>query len=551
MTLIVLSTALALVNVAVMSRTFGVSPAGRDIRNLNELKINLLSARRIPDLVAGVGGDRVIDARVRELFQNERMGAAASKASCVVVRQDGRTILAKNPATPVLPASTMKLILASTLLSELDPAAPFVTQVRAAAPAKDGVLNGDLFFVGGGDPLLATKPYLDTFSRQPQIATSMETLADDIVKAGVKQITGSIVGHDRRYDDQRSVASWKQSYTASGEIGPISALSVNDSFVVTAGARTTRRRAAAARPVWKAAVDPPAEAAAVLTALLTERGVTIVGEARSATAQDSLPTEVIAEIASPPLSEVVGEMLSESDNNTAESLLKELAFQKRGLGTTASGVELEKASLKRRGYPIDDVVLIDGSGLDRANRVTCAILVGAVEESIDTIRDLLPVAGLSGTLSGRMKGDEIKGRVRAKTGTLDGVSSLAGEVDIAGGRTLDFAMVLNELSPGVQGVATGDELAIALSKYPQLSPKDARDAAGLSAQLATAEVKTMEPFPYRAQARASGSVGPAGLPRADTSTGSIGPPPSTVPGSSVPGSSVPTPSSVGPTTSSP
>ncbi len=493
-------TGLALANVVLSSRAFGVARSGRDIRNLKEVTVPILAARRVPDVVTAISGDRTLDAQVAELFANERMGSAA-QASCVVVRQEGRTLLARNPTTPVIPASTMKLMVASTVLRELDPDSRFITEVRSAAAPTDGSVAGDVFFIGGGDPLLATKPYLATFSRQPQIATSLEQLADDVVAAGVKQINGSIVGHDRRYDDLRRVPTWKANYTTDGEVGPISALSVNDSFV--ASVTTTKKRAT--RAVWKGASEPPADAARVLTALLVERGVVVTGEPRSATVSESLPSNVIAQIASPPLSEIVGEMLSESDNNTAESLLKELAFSSTGLGTTAVGAEFMKASFEKRGYPIDQLTFVDGSGLDRSNRVTCAVMVGSIEESISLFRDLLPIAGTSGTLSNRMKGDEIRGKLRAKTGTLNGVSALVGEVDIGGGRTLDFALVLNELTPGVPGVATGDALSIAVSQYPQVSAKSP-----------TLDVAAIEPYPFVTTDLGS----PKRLPIADTSTGS-------------------------------
>lgn len=486
-------------------------------------------------MVVGAAGDQVVSARVRELFGNERMGTATA-SSCTVVRQDGRTLLARNANVPVIPASTMKLIVASTVLTELDPSTQFITEVRASTAPTAGVLQGDLYFIGGGDPLLATRPYLLTFSRQPQIATSLETLADDIVAAGVTTITGSIVGHDRRYDDLRSVATWKSSYLTRGEVGPISALSVNDSFVVSDRAAAKAKAVPAAadgstpkkkivRPVWKAATEPGAQAAAVLGDLLVERGVTIAGEPRSSLATESLPSVLVAQIASPPLKDIVGQMLSESDNNTAESLVKELAFSASGLGSTVGGTAEMKASLERRGYPIGQLTLVDGSGLDRGNQVTCAVLVGAVEESIELIRELLPVAGVSGTLSGRMKGDEVKGKVRAKTGTLNGVSALAGEVDVGGGRTVDFAMVLNDLPPGVLGVATGDELAIALSRYPQLAPKTVENAAGRTPVSPTAAVTEIEPYPY---ARGARSERP--LPVIDTQ---VVEPPSVVPPSTL------------------
>src|SRR5690606_7760656 len=103
------------------------------------------------------------------------------------------------------------------------------TVVRGAAPV-DGVVTGDLHLVGGGDPVLATNPYADRFPRQPQLRTDIESLADAVVAAGVRRVEGSVVGDESRYDAQRYVAGWPGRYLDQNVVGPLSALSVNDSF---------------------------------------------------------------------------------------------------------------------------------------------------------------------------------------------------------------------------------------------------------------------------------------------------------------------------------
>ena len=93
------------------------------------------------------------------------------------------------------------------------------------------MITGDVWLVGGGDPLLATQDYVHTFRRPPEPVTSLEALADGVVAAGVTQITGRVVGDESRYDTQRYVASWPARYIRAPEIGPMSALSVNDGFM--------------------------------------------------------------------------------------------------------------------------------------------------------------------------------------------------------------------------------------------------------------------------------------------------------------------------------
>jgi serine-type D-Ala-D-Ala carboxypeptidase/endopeptidase (penicillin-binding protein 4) len=150
-------------------------------------------------------------------------------------------------------------------------------------------------------------------------------------------------------------------------------------------------------------------------------------------------------------------------------------------GTTAGGLEVVRAVLTEEGINPADLTLVDGSGLDRGNKVTCMALVQAIEVAPESLRTLLPVGGESGTLAARMKADGVRGKVRAKTGTLNGVSALVGDIETQGAGRVEFAMVLNELPPGVPGVATGDELAVAVAAYPQYLPTPPTTIAGSTA----------------------------------------------------------------------
>src|SRR5262249_4030887 len=155
------------------------------------------------------------------------------------------------------------------------------------------------------------------------------------------------------------------------------------------------------------------------------RGVIVPTVAASAAATDApaataAPVQV-ASIASPPLGEVITEMLQESDNNTAELLLKELGLQTSGHGSTAAGGAAARAVLTGRGVPAGAVHAVDGSGLDRSDRVTCAALLTVLRrQPVDgPLIAGLAVAGESGTLRDRFRTNPAKGRLRGKTGTLD------------------------------------------------------------------------------------------------------------------------------------
>ena len=142
----------------------------------------------------------------------------------------GRLIYEHNPDMALVPASTEKLVTAVAALSVLGRDTTFTTRVVAAGEPSDGVVEGDLFLVGGGDPLLATAPYAEHFRNQPQIRTSLEELADRVVAAGVRQVNGRLLGDESRYDADRYPDTWPDRYAEQSQVGPLSALSVNDGF---------------------------------------------------------------------------------------------------------------------------------------------------------------------------------------------------------------------------------------------------------------------------------------------------------------------------------
>ncbi|HVL26571.1 MAG TPA: D-alanyl-D-alanine carboxypeptidase/D-alanyl-D-alanine-endopeptidase, partial [Acidimicrobiales bacterium] len=176
----------------------------------------------------------------------------------------------------------------------------------------------------------------------------------------------------------------------------------------------------------------------------------------------------IAEIESLPMAEVVGVMMRESDNLGAELLVKELGARFGGAGTTAAGLGVVRSAAADLGLPPDALSLSDGSGLDRRNRLSCGLvhglLAGASPDS--PLAAGLPVAGTSGTLVRRFLGTPAVGRVRAKTGSLNGVAALAGFATGADGRSFGFAMLANDLPSESAGMALQDRLATALTSYP-------------------------------------------------------------------------------------
>ena len=265
----------------------------------------------------------------------------------------------------------------------------------------------------------------------------MESVSDALVAKGLKRVTGSIVGDESRYDNLRTVSSWPDRYLAEAQVGPLTALSVND-------ARTYPAIAGQGSGTPQPSKDPAAYAADALTQLLRQRGVEVVGPA--AAGQTPSGGATLASVPSLPVRDIVREMLSYSDNNTAELMLKELAHHASGQpGSTAGGVAVVTGALAKLSIPTAALVMIDGSGLDRGTRMSCSTLeaVLAVAGPSGDLANGLAVAATSGTLADRYRRSPAAGKVRAKTGTLKDVSALSGWITTTQGRNVTFSVVFN------------------------------------------------------------------------------------------------------------
>ena len=369
------------------------------------------------------------------------------------------------------PASTMKLATAIAALDVLGPDSSFTTRFVADKIPKNGVVDGDLYVIGGGDPLLATAGYKTVFDDPDQFYEEFTTLADTLTEAGVKQISGGIVGDDSRYDATRWVASWPTRYQIGGTVAPLSALLVNDGstgYSDSPSDPTTNRKAG----------DSPLLFAQTLRSVLNARGIRVGGDA--STGRAPADGKEIASFDSVPMTKVLSEMLTDSDNTTAELVTKEIGFKAKGQGTTAAGVDAIKESLTKQGFDTSGLVMLDGSGLDPNDRMTCTLdlaLVSAISKSREDLA-ALPVGGRTGTLRKRMLSTASTGRVRAKTGTLNSVNALSGYADTPQGSVLTFSFIHNGTDIRTTVVADGftDRLmAYAKSfKFASLEPLPAK-----------------------------------------------------------------------------
>ena len=465
--------------------------AGASTRNPVDLGgTPVLSVRRLPGWIeTTVGQQRLADA-LKALAGPGVLGTA-NPVGCVLVTQGDTVLFSANADTPFIPASNMKVLTATAVLDRLGANDQLTTEVEADRSPEHGVVYGNVYLVGGGDPLLRTGSYAAGLHPPQPLYTSIEQLAEQVRRAGVSEITGLVVGDDHRYDSERTVATWKPVYSTEGDVGPLSALDVNDGFVpkppppkpappppgspATTTTTTVPESSTAAAFAYAAASDPPETAASVFAQLLRHDGVAVDGGAASGYAPVGAP--LITSIASAPLAKEVDAMLNVSDDTAAELFTKELGYQASRSGTTAAGTAAIRADLAADGLPVSQLVNVDGSGLDRDDRVSCTLIAAALRRAgpDGVIGQGLPVAGKTGTLATRMLGTPAVGRLRAKTGTLDEVVSLSGFVtpvpasapSTALKQPIVFSIILNGLSSdSAEGLA--DTIAVALASYPHV-----------------------------------------------------------------------------------
>jgi D-alanyl-D-alanine carboxypeptidase/D-alanyl-D-alanine-endopeptidase (penicillin-binding protein 4) len=371
--------------------------------------------------------------------------------SCLMVLSGLTVVFERNPDVLVTPASTMKLLTATAVLEQIPATDRLRTPVVTTAAVRDGIVEGDITLVGGGDPVLGTVDWAAHFERQPRLFTPIERLADALVASGIREIRGHVVGDDGRYDRVRYVPRWPQRYIDDNETGPLSALTVNDGFASWDGPDPEDIP-------WD---DPPRDAASVLTALLRARGVNVAGDAAAGAMAPG--ARELAAVESPTIGELVTAMLQDSDNGTAELLLKELGLRQLRVGSSDAGSSVVTSTLTGLGLPMRGVAVHDGSGLDRGDRVTCRLLVALLQRATPDgpIGRGLPVAAQTGTLAKRFLGTPVAGHLRAKTGSITGVASLAGFADGREGR-LTFANILNGIGTYADARRLQDSLGAAL-----------------------------------------------------------------------------------------
>jgi serine-type D-Ala-D-Ala carboxypeptidase/endopeptidase (penicillin-binding protein 4) len=361
-------------------------------------------------------------------------GGLGTLSGQVVDPVTGTVLWQQDPGTPLVPGSTVKLLTCAAALLALDHQARWHTTVLAGAEP------GTVVLLGGGDPTLSTADAA-TVTVYPGAARLDDLVGQ--VRAATRDPVHRVLVDVHRYTGDALAPSWYPSDVAGGYIAPIEPVMLD-------GARADPTQEVSPR-----AAEPAITAAAELARRLgADPGTVAVGSAPPGAA-------VLGDVSSPSVQELVATALSASDNVLAEALAREVARATGAQPSFSGATQAVLAVLRDHGFDVSRATLADGSGLSAQNAVPAALLTdllsaaAAPDESQPRTAALrpmlvgLPVAGSSGTLADRYDGLAAGGRgwVRAKTGTLTGVNSLAGTVLDSDGRVLVFALLSNGPNP--------------------------------------------------------------------------------------------------------
>ncbi|CAL9485299.1 D-alanyl-D-alanine carboxypeptidase/D-alanyl-D-alanine-endopeptidase [Streptomyces sp. Tu 3180] len=386
--------------------------------------------------VRSAPGDKALTGVLGPLLKTPALGR---RSAAVVDVATGERLYGTGSGDALTPASTTKIATGVAALSAMGADHRLTTRVVFEPDTEEVVL------VGGGDPTLTARKEAHGLASLRDLAGRT---AAALAKRGVREVTLS-------YDTTLYRGTVNHPIGVNPNLAAVTPLMADE-------ARTDDSTSGPAPRV----ADPAADAARKFGAFLEEHGVEATPPGRS---KASTRASTLATVSSPPLGVLVERMLTGSDNDLAEALARHTALATGGSADFAGAGAAVTARLKKLGLPVKGAVFKDGSGLDRGGRLTAdlltALLVKAGDPDRPELRPVLtglPVAGFTGTLAGRYA-DGAAGVVRAKTGTLTGVNTLAGTVVDRDGRLLAFAFLANGTTDPAAAQSALDEAATALA----------------------------------------------------------------------------------------
>jgi D-alanyl-D-alanine carboxypeptidase/D-alanyl-D-alanine-endopeptidase (penicillin-binding protein 4) len=422
-----------------------------------------------------------------------------------------KVLVEVNPDKTFLPASVLKVVTTSTALEKLGADFRYRTGVYTNGMVEpDGTITRDLILVGRGDPNL-TDPYGELLEKPV-----FRELAEKLQIAGIRKIRGDVVGDDSYFDSKSYGAGWMERDLKSIYGAPINALSINNNVLwvqarpsqrnklisyelephtahfrvrnlgVTGSRRSRQTLHARLIPGSRTIVisgvlpltrnysqyvllESPAEVAAtLLKEELQRHGIVVQGGISAlhygeTSKEEQANWNLLAEHQSPPLIHALQIINKRSQNLHAEMLLRTLGAEFKGAGTNEAGLEVVKEFLVEAGIESERIRLNDGCGLSRENLITPRFQTSLLQflskrPYYDLFLNTLAISGTDGTLRNRLSANEVKGSIHAKTGTLNGVTTLSGYITTKSGRNLVFSIFANRVNATARVKKTIDEI---------------------------------------------------------------------------------------------
>ena len=447
------------------------------------------------------------------LFTNAHWGVLVESLS------SGEIWYEQNKDKMFMPASNEKIMTTATSLVTLGENFTFETKVFFNGEIIDSVLKGNLIVQGNGDPTFYTK-----FFNDPR--TPFFNWADSLLKFGIKEIDGNIIGDDNLFEDNGYGNGWSFDGLDSWYSAESGALQINENYIDlqlippknlndslqiipniksnyftiinnTIISDTGKTRISINRPFGTNNIiisgvvktgsriierspsisNPTLFYTTVLKESLIEKGIIVTGKAIDCDEfnnwqLDTNNSTLLLSHSSPPLRDILKGLMKRSQNMYAETMVKTLGLNVNGIGSFREGKKVVESVLTNFGIAPKTYAYSDGSGLSRYNYISPQQIVKILKAMKNSQywniwKELFPIAGVDGTLKNRMKNTKAEANVIAKTGTISNVRGLSGYLKAANGEEVVFSFLINgHLKNSEDTELITDSVLSLIAEYP-------------------------------------------------------------------------------------